>query len=107
MSWEFQGELPSIVKIDGADYYLHSDYRVSVEFAELMESDLADDEKWIRALELYFGGIPQNINAAVESIVSFYSCGKMLNLSRTRQQNRKIFVSLTSRKICRIFMRLF
>lgn len=76
MSWEFQGELPSIVKIDGADYYIHSDYRVSIEFAELMESDLKDDEKWIRALELYFGGIPQNINAAVESIVSFYSCGK-------------------------------
>ena len=69
--------LPSKVEIEGTEYEINSNFRVSVLFSLLMEDEeLTEKEKINQALELYYPIIPQNKIEAVKKIEWFYSCGK-------------------------------
>lgn len=69
--------LPETVEIDGAEYRINSDFRISILFELLMQDDeVGKRQKLIQGLKLYYPEIPQNITEAVEKMIWFYRCGK-------------------------------
>lgn len=69
--------VPEKVEIDGENYEINTDFRVSILFELLMQDNsIMDNEKIDIALELYYPEIPNNIVQAVEKMLWFYSCGK-------------------------------
>ena len=71
-------ELPTTVLIDGVNYPIATDYRISVMFETMVfDSELSDKKKLLTALNLYFGNnIPNDVEKAVDKIMWFYRCGK-------------------------------
>lgn len=69
--------LPDTVEIEGVEYDIESNFRTFILF-ELMMRDpaLSDSEKAAMALQLVYPVIPDNLEAAVEQMLWFYSCGK-------------------------------
>lgn len=69
--------LPETVEIDGEEYSINIDFRISILYELLMQDiNLTDDEKLVTALKLYYPEIPPNISEAVEKMLWFYRCGK-------------------------------
>ena len=69
--------LPSKVFVDGTEYEINTDFRISVLFSLLMEDDeLTEEQKVVKALNLYYPVIPTNADEAVKKIIWFYRCGK-------------------------------
>lgn len=69
--------LPDSVLIDGAEYPINTDFRVSIAFEEIILSGRAlEQEAMVKALQMYYPDIPLNITAAVERLLWFYQCGK-------------------------------
>lgn len=71
--------LPSTVIVGGQACPIKTDFRAGVAFeCIILDPELSDQEKAIRALELYYGmgKIPEDHNAALEAAVRFYCCGK-------------------------------
>lgn len=69
--------LPETVEIDGEEYDINTDFRISIMFELLMQDDeLEDSEKTMQALKLYYPVIPENKIKAGEKIIWFYRCGK-------------------------------
>jgi len=69
--------LPEEIEIEGIEYKINSDFRNSMLFELMMaDNDLDDNEKIIKALELYYPDIPENINLAIDQLLWFYRCGK-------------------------------
>lgn len=71
-------ELPNSVSVDGADYYINTDFRIGIMFEQLMlDNSVNQDDKLFHALHLYFGDyIPRNFPAAVDGLLWFYRCGE-------------------------------
>lgn len=70
-------EVPEHVKIDGEEYKINADFRISIMFELLMQDNImTDNEKIITSLNLYYPKIPPNISEAVEKMLWFYRCGK-------------------------------
>lgn len=73
---------PKTVLIGGVEYPLNWEFRTSILFELMIQSDeLSDKEKLVQALQLYYGdGLaniqPQMLQEAVKGILWFYSCGK-------------------------------
>ena len=83
-------ELPVNVVIDGKSYDINSNFRNSAIFELMMaDNELDDNEKIIKALELYYPDIPENINIAVEKILWFYRCGKDIITSKSSSAKGK------------------
>ena len=69
--------LPEHVLIHEKAYQINTDFRVSIRFEVMMnESDLSSTEKAVRALQLYYPAVPEDLGMAVEKIIWFYRCGK-------------------------------
>lgn len=69
--------VPTTVDIEGTDYEINSDFRISILFELLMQDNsIGEEEKICRALGLYYSIIPENIKEAIEQILWFYRCGK-------------------------------
>lgn len=65
------------VEIDGEEYKINADFRISIMFELLMQDNImTDNEKIITALNLYYPKIPPNISEAVEKMLWFYRCRK-------------------------------
>lgn len=76
-------QLPTTVTIDNKEYRINTNFRISILFELLIQDvDLNEEEKLIRALELYYPIIPRNLNEAVEKILWFYSCNKEIKQSK-------------------------
>lgn len=82
--------LPETVNIDGAEVPINTDFRISLQFEMLIQSDIPDKEKIVKALKLYYPKIPQNIETAVERIIEFYSGNSEKNDSKSKSSGRKI-----------------
>ena len=64
--------LPETVEIDGAEYRINSDFRISILFELLMQDDeVGKRQKLIQGLKLYYPEIPQNMTEAVEKMIWF------------------------------------
>ena len=69
--------VPNLVVIDGIEYKINSDFRISILFELLMQDvEISDDEKAILALDLYYPICPNNQEMALEKLLWFYKCGK-------------------------------
>ncbi|MDW0092794.1 bacteriophage Gp15 family protein [Clostridioides difficile] len=72
--------LPESVEIDGKEYKINTDFRISILFEILIQDNsISDEEKGENALLLYYPVIPANTTMAIEKIIWFYSCGKKEN----------------------------
>ena len=70
-------KLPETVEIDGLQYPINTDFRISILFEQLLaDASLTEQEKLLQALRLYYPMIPTNIPEAIEQILWFYRCGK-------------------------------
>lgn len=71
--------VPDTVEINGEEYEINTDFRISILF-ELMMSDssILDRERILLALQLYYPKIPdvEDFKEAVEKILWFYKGGK-------------------------------
>lgn len=68
---------PESVKIAGTEWPIRWDYRYWVMYEMLMlDSEIAAEEKFRRALDLCFAEIPDDLSAAQEAMIDFYRCGK-------------------------------
>lgn len=75
--------LPETVMIDGMEFSIRTDFRYCILFELLIQdSEVTDKEKVVEALKLFFEEMPDNTEAAVDSILWFYSCGNVDNVSR-------------------------
>lgn len=69
--------LPETVDIDGAEYRINSDFRISILFELLMQDDeVGKRQKLVQGLQLYYPEIPHNVTMAVDKMIWFYRCGK-------------------------------
>lgn len=69
--------LPETVEIDGAEYRINSDFRISILFELLMQDDeVGKRQKLVQGLQLYYPEIPHNVTMAVDKMIWFYRCGK-------------------------------
>ncbi|EPS55303.1 TPA: bacteriophage Gp15 family protein [Clostridium botulinum] len=69
--------VPTTIEIEGGEYEINSNFRVSILFELLMQDNsISEENKIIQALQLYYPVIPPNINLAVDKMLWFYRCGK-------------------------------
>lgn len=70
-------QVPEWVSIGGKRYDIRTDFRISVLFELLIQDDrFSEEEQTARALALYFYELPEDLTAAVRSIMWFYRCGQ-------------------------------
>lgn len=75
--------VPTSVTIEGAEYEINSNFRTSILFEMLMQDDEVDnEEKIVKAIELYYPLLPTNIDEAIDKILWFYRCGKEVTISK-------------------------
>lgn len=81
-------EVPTSVMIDGTEFEINSDFRISILF-ELMinDNELSERERLEQALLLYYPIIPENIEEAIKQIMWFYSCGKQAFENNPKKSN--------------------
>lgn len=83
--------LPIAVEIDNKNYEINSDFRTSILFELLMQdSSIGEKDKIIKALELYYPVIPENINEAIEQMLWFYRCGKEITSSKGNGKGKSV-----------------
>jgi len=76
--------VPETVEIDGTDYLINSDFRTSILFELLMQdTEIADENKTMPILQLYYPEIPPNTEAAVLMAMWFYACGNEPRKAKT------------------------
>jgi len=61
------------ITVDNRQYAINTDFRVSIQFELLMQSDIELPVKVMLALDLYLPEIPENIAETYNEIVKFYS----------------------------------
>lgn len=83
-------ELPDFVMVDGVEYKIRSNFRISMLFEILMQDgEVEPKEKTAKALELYYPVVPSNLGKAVEALLWFYKCGKADNPQKQKINARK------------------
>lgn len=90
--------LPEHVEIDGIEYKINTDFRISIMFELLMQDNsITDMEKIDIALNLYYPEIPHDLIQALEKILWFYKCGDG-NIS-TNPKNEQVEISTQQQAI--------
>lgn len=70
--------LPKTVDVNGIPRPICWDFRAGIRFELLMrDNTLTDTEKLSRALNLYYPRVPSDVSAAVDSLLWFFSCGRV------------------------------
>lgn len=81
--------LPEYVNIDGEEYFIDTNFRNGIIFEKIAFSDIPIQDKVSQLLPVFYTEqIPQNITAAMETIIGFYSCGVDAK-KKTAPQRRK------------------
>jgi len=85
--------VPETVEIDGIEYGINTDFRISIMFELLMQDNsITDNEKINAALNLYYPEMPHDPIQAIENILWFYACGKITetqNAEHTRDTTQQ------------------
>ena len=81
--------LPEKVEIEGIEYNINSDFRISMLFELMMaDNELDDMQKIEQALFLYYPIVPENINEAMEQLLWFYRCSKDMTKNKTSAKGK-------------------
>ena len=82
-------ELPEEVVIDKKRYQINCDFRVGIQFEEIMNSDQSDIVKLKKMLRLYYPRIPENIEESVNKLLWFYRGGKEEQKEEKRERYKR------------------
>lgn len=83
-------DLPHEVVIDNAVYSVNYGYRAHILIEINMFSDRDDEQKLLDSLNIfYFNNIPQDKDAAMETLLRFHRCGKPLKRSENGEPETK------------------
>ncbi|MCI5630188.1 MAG: bacteriophage Gp15 family protein [Clostridium sp.] len=83
--------VPESVEIDGIEYEIRTDFRISILFEMMMQDEeLSNEEKILKALELYYPIIPDNVEEAIDKIKWFYRCGKDIVKSNNESHGESV-----------------
>ncbi|MDD2956450.1 MAG: bacteriophage Gp15 family protein [Oscillospiraceae bacterium] len=67
---------PDAVEISGRLCAIRTDFRIGIGFETMIQNrDTSDEEKVVRALQLYYPAVPADVPEAVEALLWFYRCG--------------------------------
>lgn len=79
------GNLPDSFLIGGREYHISSDFRAMLRLEEIFSSEeLTDEEKAERALQLFYGCIPEPLEEAVDRLCYFWGCGRQEKKERAK-----------------------
>lgn len=81
--------LPEEVVIDKKRYRINCDFRVGIQFEEIMNSNQNDMVKLEKMLRLYYPRIPENIGEAVNKLLWFYRGGKEEQKEEKRERYKR------------------
>lgn len=81
--------LPEAVKIQGISYPINWDFRVGIQLDALLRSKIAEEEKCLKMLQIYYPSIPPDIALAIEAILWFYRCGEEPDKEEEEKQRYK------------------
>lgn len=82
--------LPTSVEINGKDYAINSDFRISVAFEDILaDKSLSKEQALYEGLNLYYPIMPDDIVQALEKMLWFYLCGEDFNPQTEKKSNRK------------------
>ena len=81
--------LPESVRIDGVEYPVNWDFRAGMQFEDVMNSDMPEDDKLFRLLRLYYPKIPANLYGAVDQMLWFYRCGEKGQKEETKERYQR------------------
>lgn len=85
-------KLPETVEIDGLQYPIHTDFRISILFEQLLaDTELTEPEKLVQALQLYYPLLPANIPTAIDQMLWFYRCGKEQKAAEDEKPSAPVF----------------
>lgn len=80
-------KLPTNLIVSGETCSINSDFRIGIQFEELLNNKiLSDEDIWTQALVLYYPIVPQDINEAIQQMMWFYRCGKDLKQSEEDEE---------------------
>lgn len=65
--------LPDCVTIKGKEHKIRTDFKVWLNFSEILTDNISQAEKIIKMLNLTFYELPSNLAEAISSIMNFYS----------------------------------
>ena len=83
-------KLPNTIDVRGISYKINTDFRASILFELLMQDrEVSEEQKIIQALQLYYKDIPDDIEGAIEGILTFYSLGKEKKKGKTGKGNKQ------------------
>lgn len=75
--------LPTYVFIDNKKYEINHSFRTSILFEIMMnDSEIDNEDKIHKALELYYPIIPNDFDKAIDKMLWFYRCGKEIKQSK-------------------------
>lgn len=79
--------LPETVTVDGREFSIRTDFRISVMFELLIgDTELTPQQKLQQTLLLYYDEIPANGEEAIEQVLNFYGCGRQRKTSGTAKK---------------------
>lgn len=85
-------KLPETVEIDGLKYPIHTDFRISILFEQLLaDTELTEPEKLMQALQLYYPLLPADIPTAIDQMLWFYRCGKEQKAAEDEKPSAAVF----------------
>ena len=83
--------VPESVEIDRTEYKIRTEFRVSILVEMMMQDEeLSNEEKLLKALELYYPIIPDNVEEAIDKIKWFYRCGKDIVKSNNESHGESV-----------------
>lgn len=83
-------KLPTSLIIGGEHYEINTDFRVGINFENMLnDKTLTDEEILNKAIELYFPIIPGDLEEAIKEMLWFYRCGKEIEESKGQSKQAK------------------
>lgn len=90
----FYDIFPTSVIIGNTGYPIDSDFCISIQFEELIQSDeIKEEEKIMKALALYYPKIPDDLTEAVNQMLWFYQCGNVADLMHHGKSSSQMIYS--------------
>ena len=83
--------VPQSVRIGDKRVPINSDFRTGLRFELLMQSDLSDQDKLVRALSMYYDVIPDLIEQAVDQMLWFFRCGDIIKEKKQSGNNKVLY----------------
>lgn len=83
-------DYPDQAEVNGEWHEIRTNFRTSILFELMMQDDsLGSRQKVRKGLELYYPVIPNDLNAAVDTVLWFYRCGREETTVQKRMAARR------------------